>query len=151
MLDRPVGFWARGIAFLIDLLILQCLFLILAWVGKEAMNIALTILGLESPSKDLIFILTHLYFWVGIILVFSYFFFFLLKGGQTPAKRLFRFKVMTTEYQPLDWRNASLRTLAYLLSGPFLFGLGFLLIAVHPKKRALHDLIAGTIEIHDPS
>ena len=146
---RWAGFWARGVAFLIDLIILDLLFLILALTGSFAMGISLRSIHLEIPSEELVLFLLGLYLLIWFFLNSAYFIFFLGYGGQTPGKMLLRIRVLKKDQQPLTWGRAVLRTLGYLISGFLLLGIGFLMIAFHPQKRGVHDLIAGTLVIHE--
>lgn len=148
---KGAGFWCRSIAFVLDLFILNILFLFLILGGTWAVGMGLTAISLDSPSTELIRFMVDLYVWVWLMLFLGYFFLFMACGGQTPAKRILRLKVLRKDDQAVNWKSALLRTLGYFLSGPLLLGLGFLLIVVHPRKMALHDLIAGTTVIHDPS
>lgn len=158
MIDKPeemkphwAGFFIRGVAFFVDLTILNVLFLILILVGNLAMKIALKGLYLESSSDELIRLLLGIYPFVWFFLFFTYFTFFMGYGGQTPAKMLLRIRVLTRDQQPLTWWKAFLRTVGYFISGVPLLGLGFLVMIFHPQKRALHDLLAGTMVIKDAS
>lgn len=50
------------------------------------------------------------------------------------------------DFRPLTLRQSMIRCAAYALS--YLpFCTGFIMAAFHPEKRALHDLVAGTISI----
>jgi len=145
------GFLIRGMAFFVDLVILNFLFLVLVLVGNFAMKIGLKGLHLESSSDELIRFLLGIYPSVWFFLFFTYFTFFMAYGGQTPAKMLLRIKVLTKDQQPLTGWKAVLRTIGYFISGFLLLGLGFLVMIFHPQKRALHDLIAGTTVMKDAS
>jgi len=145
------GFLIRGIAFFIDMIILDFLFLILGFVGGSAMGISLKSMHLETPSEELVRFLLGLYLLVWILLFCTYFIFFMAFGGQTPGKMFLRIRVLTKDQQPLTPGRAMLRTLGYFISGSLLLGLGFLMIIFHPQKRALHDLLAGTVVIKDTS
>lgn len=147
---RWAGFWTRVVAFLIDLIILTFLYLVLALIGSSAMGISLKAIHLETPSEELVLFLLNLYLLVWLFLYCAYFILFLGYGGQTPGKRLLGIKVIRKDHLPLTWRDAIIRTLGYFISGFLLFGMGFLIIASHPQKRGLHDLIAGTLVIYDP-
>jgi uncharacterized RDD family membrane protein YckC len=152
--DIPVrwaGFFVRGVAFCIDLVVLNFLFLILGFVGSSAMGISLESIHLEMPSAELVQFLLSLYMLIWFLLFCTYFSFFMSFGGQTPGKMLLRIRVLTKERQPLSFGKALLRTLGYFLSGSLLLGLGFFMIIFHPQKRALHDLLAGTVVIKDAS
>jgi uncharacterized RDD family membrane protein YckC len=145
------GFFIRGIAFFMDLFILNVLFLILVMVGNLAMKSALQNLYLESSSDELIQFLLGLYPFMWFFLFLTYFTFFMAYGGQTPAKMLLRIKVLTKDQQPLTWGKAFLRTIGYFISGGLLLGLGFLVLIFHPQKRAFHDLLAETLVMKDVS
>jgi uncharacterized RDD family membrane protein YckC len=70
--------------------------------------------------------------------------------GSTLGMALFGLRVVhrdgTTPASPL---SAILRALTFPLS-VLLFGLGFLGILFHPRRRALHDLLAGTAVVYAP-
>jgi uncharacterized RDD family membrane protein YckC len=55
--------------------------------------------------------------------------------------------VVRSDGSDVDGRHAALRVAAMPLSF-LLFGLGLLLILVHPAQRALHDLIADTAVVY---
>jgi uncharacterized RDD family membrane protein YckC len=148
---RWAGFFIRGIAFCIDLVILDFLFLILGIVGSSAMGISLKSMRLETPSEELVQFLLGLYLLVWLLLFCTYFIFFMAFGGQTPGKMLLRIRVVTRKQQSLTWQEATLRTFGYFISGLPLLGLGFLMIIFHPHKRGLHDLLAGTMVIKKDS
>jgi len=146
---RMAGFLIRGMAFFMDLIILNVLFLILVLLGNLAMKIALKGLYLESSSDELIRFLLGIYPSIWFLLFFIYFTFFMAYGGQTPAKMLLGIRVLTKDQLPLTGWKAILRTTGYFISGLPLLGLGFLVIIFHPQKRAIHDLIAGTTVMKD--
>jgi uncharacterized RDD family membrane protein YckC len=151
MYVKWAGFFVRGVAFFVDLTILNVLFLLLVLVGNLAVKISLKGLYLESSSDELTRFLLGMYPFVWLFLFFTYFTFFMGYGGQTPAKMLLRIRVLTIDQRPLTWWRAFLRTVGYFISGAPLLGLGFLVMIFHPQKRALHDLLAGTMVIKDAS
>jgi uncharacterized RDD family membrane protein YckC len=69
----------------------------------------------------------------------------LLNGrfGATVGKMVIGAKITALDGSPVGYNRALLRSLAARLSD-FLFFTGYLLIALRPDKRALHDLLAGT-------
>jgi uncharacterized RDD family membrane protein YckC len=148
---RMAGFFIRGLAFFLDLAILSVLFLILLRAGNFGMSTALKGLYLESSSAELIRLLLGIYPAVAFSLFFTYFTFFVAYGGQTPGKMLFRIRVLTKDQQPLTGWKAFLRTSGYFISSFLLLGLGFLVIIIHPQKRAVHDFIAGSAVLKDTS
>lgn len=78
-----------------------------------------------------------LYWWIGLSLL-----------GKTFGKGLVGLRVVSHDGRPLTARRALARTLSLPLSF-LLFGLGFLGIVLGRRRRALHDVIAGTCEVYD--
>lgn len=71
------------------------------------------------------------------------------RSGQTLGKRMVGIRVVGPGGAPPGWGRAFLReVLGKLLSG-ILF-LGYLLAFLHPERRALHDLVAGTRVVWEP-
>jgi uncharacterized RDD family membrane protein YckC len=68
--------------------------------------------------------------------------------GMTPGMALFGVRVVQADGSAASLRHAVVRTLAFPLSVALL-GLGFLGILFHTRRRALHDLIAGTAVVYD--
>jgi len=141
------GFWRRTAAFIIDLILLQWITLIFLWLGATAEDLAMA-QSLNLPdglSESLMeWAEFHTRIWSFLFLV--YFSFFTWYGGQTPGKMALGIRVVTANGQPVSWLRAIGRTLCYNLD-IFTLGIGFLLAAVPPAKRALHDMIAGTVVV----
>ncbi len=86
---------------------------------------------------------TGLYF----CLSFPYFVIGHQRWGTTLGKRLFRVYVVNqTDLGPLTLGQSVSRYLGYFVSALPLAA-GYTMAAFHPEKRALHDLIAGTVSI----
>jgi uncharacterized RDD family membrane protein YckC len=64
-------------------------------------------------------------------------------GGQTPGKIMVGVQVVRKDGQELGYKRAFLRWVGYLLA-LLPLGLGLMLVLFHPRKRGLHDLVAGT-------
>jgi uncharacterized RDD family membrane protein YckC len=75
-----------------------------------------------------------------------YFTFFLGTRGQTPGKMLCGLKVIRLDGSPVSYGQAAVRTLGYYLNH-FTLCIGFLWVAIDPRKQGFHDKIAGTYEI----
>jgi uncharacterized RDD family membrane protein YckC len=80
------------------------------------------------------------------VLYLVYFTFFLGTRGQTPGKMLCGLKVVRLDGSPVGFGRAAIRTLGYVLN-QFTLYIGFLWVAIDPRKQGLHDKIAGTYEI----
>jgi uncharacterized RDD family membrane protein YckC len=118
------GFWIRLVAWFID------------WVVSAiAVAVASRILG---PIGALLLLpLVLLYFPV-------------MESSESQAtlgKRICGLVVTDTRGERIFFGQAVLRYLAKVLS-TIVFGIGFLMIAFHPRKRGLHDIIAGTLVLH---
>ena len=87
---------------------------------------------------------------VGLVVAFGYFPFFWARSGQTPGMRPFRLWVVRDrDGQPLSTGTAILRMVGmYFISS--IFYIGFAWVFVDKRRRAWHDLIAGTVVIHRP-
>jgi uncharacterized RDD family membrane protein YckC len=63
--------------------------------------------------------------------------------GATLGKMAIGARIVLADNSRLGYGRAALRWLAARISDFLFFG-GYLLIALRPDKRALHDLLAGT-------
>ena len=130
--SRPVGFWRRAVALLVDLLAV----VLLVHLGDMAAALL--------ARSDLL----ARAFSLAYRLVVPAAYFVLMQGteGWTLGKRLVGACIVRAtgaEDAPIGYLCALCRLAALCLSG-LLLGLGFVAVAVRRDKRALHDLIAGT-------
>jgi uncharacterized RDD family membrane protein YckC len=139
------GFWRRGFAFLIDLLIVKCLVLILFVAGILAARKGLNDLEITAPSEDLVVLLTGLFILTGMISLFLYFFYFNYQG-QSPGMNLAGVRIISQNREPIRLIQALVRSFGMGLSTLFFF-LGFFLSLFSRKKVTLHDAMAGTYVI----
>ena len=133
------GFWLRLGATLIDLIILLILYFIISRIFSVSIQYIfqspISIL-ISSSIAWLIKIAYEISFWVW--------------KGQTPGKMLFGIKIIyTINNLPLEWHNASLRYLGYIVCTLTIF-LGFIWIAFDSHKQGLHDRIADTYVVKLP-
>lgn len=140
---QPAGFWRRFFSFVLDLAIVNLIYLLFLLIGMVAVQMGLSRAELDRPSEDLVLSLASPLLILWLVLFFVYFTLFGYLGGQTPAKMLFGIQVRSTTQDPLTWGQAIRRTIGYFLSSLF-FGAGFLLMLFNRDRRALHDFIAGT-------
>ena len=77
------------------------------------------------------------------VVPFVFFGWFWTHGGQTLGMRAWRIKLLTTDGQPIDWRQAIVRTAGAHLS-VFAAGLGYLWILVDRDRFAWHDRLSRT-------
>jgi uncharacterized RDD family membrane protein YckC len=80
----------------------------------------------------------------------AYFVFFWSADGETPGSRLMRIRVQDAATGgPLSVRRSLARVLLLPLSALILF-IGFLMILVDRKRRALHDRIVHSVVVYTP-
>ncbi|MGD0816449.1 MAG: RDD family protein [Verrucomicrobiota bacterium] len=143
----PAGFWMRLAAHIIDLVLISFIF-VAVWsplAGPRHWQLPvvphpLTQASLEQYNEQL---------WSSKILAVFYPVFLLyevlLNGrfGATLGKMAIGARITKPDGSPIGYGRALLRWLAARVSDLFFFS-GYLLIALRPDKRALHDLLAGT-------
>ena len=140
LLGRYAGFASRFVAFVLDEGTITGLFaLVLASVSFAAS--VLTGNSIHWNRSDL---------WLSLAFVgwqFIYFAYSWAASGKTFGMAVFGVRVVRPDGTDATWRQAVVRTLALPLSF-LLLGLGFLGILVGDKRRALHDVIAGTAVVY---
>lgn len=137
------GFWMRFFAAFLDVLVL-CTGIIIVLVS---IGTVIAINGRDSLIDDTQ--LVSIFYWGIIFLAISYYV-FMHSGmqGATYGKRWMNIKVLNTQGGPLTVSRALGRLIARMISHILLFT-GFLIQPFTPRKRALHDLIAGTIVVRN--
>ena len=69
--------------------------------------------------------------------------------GATPGKKFVHIKIVDAKtFQDITNTQAITRSVGYIAS-TFAFLIGFIMVAFRDDKRALHDILAGTIVIYD--
>ena len=69
-------------------------------------------------------------------------------AGATPGKKMLGIHVVDAKtHAEMNNKQAIVRYISYIASSLPL-GLGFLMVAFHKEKRALHDILAGTVVIY---
>lgn len=144
---QAAGFGMRLGAFVLDWVVLTALItlLTLPWAEPLTQLQQAAMTEAKSPNPNLA-LLTR--FWlislaINLPISLAYNTWFNGRRGATPGKHLLGMRIVREDGSPLGYGRAALRFLAELIS-LLTFGAGYLMILVHPDKRALHDLIAGT-------
>jgi predicted Zn finger-like uncharacterized protein len=134
------GFWIRGIAWVIDFLLIGVMQLVLGMLFGLAIDL-LGISGDGDPSIDLAV-------WLfGATLSIGYAVFFTGYCGQTPGKMALRIKVLRADGRPIGYGRAALREIFGKFMSTILLGVGYLMVAFDSRKQGLHDKIADTCVI----
>jgi uncharacterized RDD family membrane protein YckC len=115
------GFWIRMAALLIDVILIGIL-LSFTWHNQTARH---------------------------LLVLASYGALMWKLKGATIGGIVFDLQVVRVDGRPLDWATAIVRALSCFLS-LFIFGLGFIWIAVDHERQAWHDKIAGTVVVRVP-
>jgi uncharacterized RDD family membrane protein YckC len=137
---RYAGPVTRLGAFMIDVAAATLLFV----VGAGVLEFLLSeILSLDFHLADVPFVSVA----AGTVWAFVYFSVPLAASGRTLGMAVWGLRLVRSNGGDVDGRHAALRVAAMPLSF-LLFGLGLLLILVHPAQRALHDLIADTAVVY---
>ena len=135
------GFASRFLSFVVDMVVITAIFLLVL----AAISFAATVL----TGKALDF--HHGDIWVIIAFVVWGFIYFARSwgaNGRTAGMALFGVQVVRDDDGgDVSERKAALRMLVFPLSF-LLLGLGFLGIVLGDRRRALHDVIAGTTVIY---
>lgn len=149
------GFVSRGMAMVVDLLILGTV-----WVAG---GIAANFVARTSGLSQIVALLEGMFSWVTPLqqLVLSagfslfallslglfYFTFFYTFGGATPGKYLLGLRVVRSDGHALSGAQAALRTVAYAASALPVYA-GFLNVLLDDRRRAYHDLLTRTVVVH---
>jgi len=134
------GFASRFLAFVVDVVIIIAVFVLIL----AAVNFVASIVTGKSTNFNRSDI------WVVIAFVawaFVYFAHWWGLNGKSPGGALFGVQVLTDDGRDVSGRRAIGRTLAFPLSFLILC-LGFLGILLGDRRRALHDVIAGTVVVY---
>jgi uncharacterized RDD family membrane protein YckC len=134
------GLASRFLAFAVDLVVLTGIFMLVV----AAINFAASILtgkNIEFSRADTWVVVAYL------VWGFIYFAHFWGLNGRSPGGAMFGLQVLTDDGDDVSGRRAIGRTLAFPLSF-LILGLGFLGILLGDQRRALHDVIAGTVVVY---
>ena len=153
---EPAGFWVRLAAYLVDILFLNTL--TVAMTRPLQLKIQPLLQSLQNGVRaDDITSLLPLYqksmpILLSISLIYSiaslvYFVGFNGRFGHTPGKWLLGLRIVTDTGEPITYGRAFARYGAELLS-LLILGIGYLMIAMNPQKKGLHDQLAGTRVVH---
>lgn len=160
---RFAGFFTRAVAFIIDNLILGLaggivLFILgslglmeigaiqeaaINYIKNPMSNEAITQL-VEAPGMA-----TFLSIWT--IIQTIYFIVFHAIFSATPGKMIVHIHVETSNGERLTWISSIARYLCSVLTQftMVFYGLGYIIVCIDPKRRALHDWIAHTFVVYD--
>lgn len=159
---KRAGFGIRALAFIIDFILLSLIGVLLSYlmhyfqiinlesiqaiINKYNQNLLSPDLSKELLNSDGFFYLMVASYFLQAL----YSIFFLTRYGGTIGKLLLKLKVVNADTSKLTFSNAFTRFIFSVVTQftiP-LYGLGYLLVLIDPKKRALHDFLAKTQVIY---
>ena len=130
---RPAGFFARGIAFAIDLIIRGLLMLALG----------ILLLFLDKFGKGLMLIFFFLVNWWYMVL------FEVLNQGRSPGKQLLGLRVVHADGTPIGWGASLTRNLLRFVDMlPVAYSVGLICCLSNKTFKRLGDLAAGTLVVY---
>ena len=138
------GLATRMIAAVVDILIIQAV----SWMVG---GIAAVILSLLNPSENAETVVIAIGAAAALLWAAGYFVFFWSATGQTPGNRIMEIRVQDAAHgRPLGPGRAIVRLVGAVLSALLLF-LGYLMILVDSRRRALHDRMVHSVVVYAPS
>ena len=136
------GFWVRFIAYVIDSIV------VIAPI--TAVGLAHNLVFARVPDDDTLLVVTSLLL-AAFTLVGWWLYEALMTSsmkGATLGKRAMGLRIVTADGTRLTIARATARMFLRIMNSAFVpFGIGFLLISLNMRKRALHDFMADTLVI----
>lgn len=156
---RYAGFWIRFIASFLDTLFLALPIAIIIYFLSDGnwfdfsqyqQNIQYAMSGNASKalaSQPQTSLRWELLFEVSVLLITMIF--WRRWRGATPGKKFVHVKIVDAKtFEDITNTQALTRSIGYIAS-TLAFLIGFIMVAFRADKRALHDLLAGTVVIYD--
>lgn len=144
---KYVGFWVRGTASSIDGIIVMVISLVLTYFVLAIAYIVLK----PAPTFGEAFtggFIQVINLGASVFVGIPYYVGFHRVKGWTIGKKILGFKVVDEKtLQPLTTGQSVWRYVGTWVSG-LLLGAGYLMAAWNFKKKALHDMMAGTVSIY---
>lgn len=134
------GIVTRAIALAADVAIVQ----VIVFAGGAVLALVASLAGGIDTDDTVIRILAAAA-WAGA--VGTYFVTFWTTAGQTPAMRMMDLRVCTAGGEPPGVGRSIVRVVGLALAIIPLFA-GFLPVLVDDRRRALQDMLAGTVVLH---
>lgn len=157
------GFLIRGIAYLVDNFILSFIGLLILMTMSKTQLIDLNAIGeamnayVNNPTSDealmnvLNFPGMHVFLIIWGLLQAAYYVTFTAIKAATPGKMLVHVHVESAAGEKISWTESAIRFIASLFTQCTLafYGLGYLIVMIDPKRRALHDFVAHTRVVYN--
>ena len=160
---RYAGFFVRSLAYFIDNFILSVIGILIVMIMSSAQIIDLNALAdamnayvndptsEEALNKVIDTQGVHLFLIIWGVVQAIYFVAFTAIKSATPGKMLMKIHVEAAHDEAMSWMVSLIRFVASLITQVTLmfYGIGYLIVMIDPKRRALHDHIARTRVVHN--
>jgi uncharacterized RDD family membrane protein YckC len=138
------GLATRGIACVVDILIIQAV----AWMVGGIAAVVASLFNISDAVETALIAGGAV---AATLWAAGYFVFFWSTTGQTPGNRVLEIRVQdAADGRPLSVARSAVRVPAAVLSALLLF-VGYLLVLVDSRRRALHDRLLGSVVVYVPS
>lgn len=139
---RYAGFWPRVVAYLIDIS-LELVVSLPALLLEGDVNRS----AASDPAVLLVYVAFGLLSFAFVVYNRIY---LVARRGQSIGKKVMGIRIVRADGRPIGGWRAVGRALAERLSWLtiLLTGFGFWMVAVSPRKQALHDYICDTLVVH---
>jgi uncharacterized RDD family membrane protein YckC len=146
---RHAGLVSRGVGRVLDMVSLAVLVAGTGWLAQQ-------FLGIDPehcpPATAWWHLRAHLCGFMpyaipvaGVVIPPTYRILFFVITGQTPGMAVMGLRLRRSDGRKVGIRQAVKRVLTFYAT----LGLGSFLIPVTARRRALHDIVAGTVVVHD--
>lgn len=130
----PAGPGKRFLAWAVDMFVVLVALFLAVWA----------LYSTGSEAAEGLFLVFLFVVWWGYPVLFEVF-----GKGATPGKRWLGLATVRDDGLPVGWRESLLRNLMLTADFlPFLFGTGFVCMALDSRFRRLGDIVAGTLVVH---
>lgn len=139
---KYAGFWIRWVAVLLDGIIINIAYAIIA-VPLGVLSFSAAGSG-GNPLADMVGLLMYPLMWAYYIIMTN-------KYQATLGKMALGLKVITEEGQQATLGKIALRETVGKILSCITLGIGYIMAGFTQKKKALHDMVAGTVVVYkDP-
>lgn len=147
----PAGFWIRFAAYMIDALIVTAVSVLVIGICVGIVILTDESLDLENPGG---IVMGAVLLVIAALIVINWLYEALMTSsprGATPGKMALGLRIVRFDGTQLSFGRATARHFAKAIATPAVpFAIGYIMAAFTNRKRALHDILAGTLVIKSP-
>lgn len=128
---KYAGFWIRFVAVIVDGIIVSIASAIVIAIMKSIVG--------EFYGAN----------FFGYVITWAYYIFMTDRYQATLGKKLLGLKVVNEDFTKAPLGNIVLRETVGKIISSIILLIGYIMVAFNKKKRALHDIVSGTVVIRD--